>query len=180
MNANWSSFTKDGSMYPLNFSLVLGVKQYTHSNGQKATATRVSCKWICSKIQMHVKQVTLLQHWSIWIRTQMKCLISSPDQVRAFETYLNPFTSRKWGLTRHFQVYKCTYSIISENPKKGKGRKPRKDAIRGEEVLLYRKGMKERGNDWKELLKFFVQPKDMKRLSDKSTTKKQFSRSAIV
>ena len=156
------------------------LKQYTHSNGQKATATRVSCKWICSKIQMHVKQVTLLQHWSIWIRTQMKCLISSSDQVRAFETYLNPFTSRKWGLTRHFQVYKCTYSIISENPKKGKGRKPRKDAIRGEEVLLYRKGMKEKEMTEKELLKFFVQPKDMKRLSDKSTTKKQFSRSAIV
>ena len=36
-----------------------------------------------------------------------------------------------------------------------------KDAIAGEEVLLYRKGMKEKRNDWKELLKFFVQPKDI-------------------
>ena len=58
-------------------------------------------------------------------------------------------------------VYKCTYSIISENPKKGRGRKPRKDAIAGEEVLLYRKRMKEKGNDWIEVLKFFVQPKDI-------------------
>ena len=30
-----------------------------------------------------------------------------------------------------------------------------------EEMLLYRKGMNKKGNDWKELVRFFVEHKDI-------------------
>ena len=62
------------------------------------------------------------------------------DQVRAFETYLNPFTSRKWGLTRHFQVYKCTYSTISENQRTAKGGSRERMTLQGKKYFFIEKG----------------------------------------